>query len=198
MNHFVRLALSIPVIGLGCLNAAYAGERSSIVDSLALESFSQRKPTLDLANQAALAKGLTLEALGKACNVLPIRVGAVLTGQAPLEKASQDCLETQLGLASGAMTPLATPPVRWQAGAVYRMHEAIEVYGPAIQRWFNERYGDAIMSAIDFNVTVEETKGAKGERRIRIVFDGKALPYSGDDGWRPVTLNTHPAPSMKP
>ncbi|MES2015578.1 MAG: hypothetical protein V4484_03710 [Pseudomonadota bacterium] len=189
MNHFLRLALSLPVIGLGCLTTAHAGERTIIVDSLALDSFSQRKPTLDLANQAALAKGLTLEALGKACDLLPIRVGAVLTGQATLEKGSQNCLETQLGLNAGAMAPLAIPPVRWQAGAVYRMHEAVEVYGPAIQRWFNERYGDAIMSAIDFNVTVEETKGAKGERRIRIVFDGKALPYSGDDGWRPAKLN---------
>jgi len=198
MNHFMRLAFAIPVIALGCLTAAHAGERTIIVDSLAIESFSQRKPTLDLANQAALAKGLTLESLGKACDVLPIRVGAVLTGQAPLETALQRCLETQLGLSSGAMAPLATPPVRWQAGAVYRMHEAVEVYGPAIQRWFNERYGDAIMSAIDFNVTVEETKGTKGERRIRIVFDGKALPYSPDDGWRPVKMHAPTDASMKP
>jgi cyanate lyase len=152
---------------------------------LALESYVQRKPTLELANQAARTKGLTLEALGQACNLLPIRVGAVLTGQAPLEKALQMCLEDQLGLSPGAMTALTSPPVRWQTGAIYRMHEAVEVYGPALQRWFNERYGDAIMSAIDFNVTVEETKGAKEERRIRIVFDGKALPYSSDDGWRP-------------
>ncbi len=185
MNHSMRNLLAILVVGLGFISAAHAGEHTSVVDSQALESYDHRKPTLDLANQAAHAKGLTLEALGHACNLLPIRVGAVLTGQAPLEKPSQTCLETQLGLTPGAMTPLATPPIRWQTGAIYRMHEAVEVYGPALQRWFNERYGDAIMSAIDFNVTVDETKGAKGERRIRIVFDGKALPYATDDGWRP-------------
>lgn len=191
MNHFMRIALTLPLIGLGSWTAAHAGEQTSIIDSQALQSFVQRKPTLDLANRAALDKGLTLEALGKACDLMPIRVGAVLTGQAPLEKGSQSCLEAQLGLTSGAMTPLAPPPVRWQSGAIYRMHEAVEVYGPAIQRWFNERYGDSIMSAIDFNVTVEETKGAKGERRIRIMFDGKALPYSTDDGWRPAKLDAH-------
>ena len=185
MNHFMRTILAIPVVGLGCINAVHATERTSIVDRLALESYEQRKPTLDLANQAAHAKGLTLESLGKACNLLPIRVGAVLTGQAPLEKASQTCFEAQLGLTPGVMTPLATPPVRWQAGAIYRMHEAVEVYGPALQRWINEHYGDGIMSAIDFNVTVDDVKGEKGGRRIRIVFEGKALPYSTDDGWKP-------------
>jgi cyanate lyase len=49
----------------------------------------------------------------------------------------------------------------------------------------NEHFGDAIMSAIDFIVVVEETKGSHGEKRIRVIFDGKALPYSGDEGWAP-------------
>jgi cyanate lyase len=59
------------------------------------------------------------------------------------------------------------------------------VYAPAIQRWINEHFGDFIMSAIDFVVQVEEGKGSHGERRIRIIFDGKALPYSDDAGWAP-------------
>ena len=65
------------------------------------------------------------------------------------------------------------------------MHEAVDVYGPAIQRWMNEHFGDGIMSAIDFVVIVEEAKGSHGEKRIRITFDGKALPYSNDEGWAP-------------
>lgn len=59
------------------------------------------------------------------------------------------------------------------------------MYAPAIQRWMNEHFGDAIMSAIDFVVDVKETKGSHGERRIQIIFDGKALPYSNDEGWAP-------------
>ncbi len=61
---------------------------------------------------------------------------------------------------------------------MYRLHEAIDVYAPAIQRWMNERFGDCILSAIDFTITVEETKGKAGERRMRIILDGKALEYS--------------------
>ncbi len=185
MRGIVLRALMVLGVGLWLSTPAQATDRTSVVDSLALDSYALRKPALDLANQAARAKGLTLEALGTACNLLPIRVGAVLTGEAPLEKKSQECLEGQLGLKSGSLASLLVPPVRWQAGAIYRMHEAVEVYGPAIQRWINERFGDAIMSAIDFTVTTEETKGKVGERRIRIVFDGKALFYSGDEGWRP-------------
>ncbi len=41
------------------------------------------------------------------------------------------------------------------------------------------------MSAIDFVVHVEEAKGSRGEKRMRVIFDGKALPYSNDEGWSP-------------
>ena len=41
------------------------------------------------------------------------------------------------------------------------------------------------MSAIDFTIATEEYKGSHGERRIRLVFDGKALSYSKDEDWKP-------------
>ena len=185
MKKTLLIVSAVIVAGLCSFSPAQATDNTSVVDSLALDSYQQRKPALDLANQAAFKKGLTLEALGKTCKLLPVRIGAILTGQAPLEKATQGCLEKELDLKTGSLAPLAPPPVRWQTGAIYRIHEATEVYGPAIQRWMNERFGDAIMSAIDFDVIVEETKGSHGERRIRIIFDGKALPYSTDEGWKP-------------
>jgi cyanate lyase len=185
MNATKLKFLSVLLPALWLSAPAQALDATSVVEQLAQESYAKRKPTLDIANAAAQAKGLTIEALGKTCNVMPIRVGAVLTGQAPAEKKSQACLENALGLNAGTLAPLTIPPVRWHAGAIYRLHEAVEVYGPAIQRYFNEHYGDAILSAIDFTVQVEESKGSHGERRIRIVFDGKALPYSDDEGWTP-------------
>lgn len=180
----------VVLTGIWLCQPVFAEIESSVVDSLAYSSYQKRKPTLDIANEAAQKKGLTLEALGKACSLMPIRVGAVLTGQAPLEKKSEECLESQLGLQGGALAPLLVPPVRWNAGAIYRLHEAVDVYAPAIQRWMNEHFGDTIMSAIDFSVKVEETKGSHGEKRIVIIFDGKALPYSPDEGW--TTQSSHP------
>ena len=160
-------------------------EDTMMVAQLSIESYEKRKPTLDKANAAAAKKGLTLNKLGEACNLLNVRVGAILSGQAPLEKATQGKLESALGLSSGSLDPLCAMPVRWQAGAIYRLHEAIEVYAPAIQRWFNEEFGDCILSAIDFSITCQETVGKVGERRMQVILDGKALQYSQDEGWRP-------------
>ncbi len=139
-----------------------AGIKSGLVDSLAYGSYHKREATLQMANKAAAEKKATLESLGKACNLLPLRVGAILSGQAPLEKKTEAFLENQLGLKAGDLLPLADPPVRWNAGAIYRLHEAVGVYSPAIQRWLNEHFGDVIMSAIDFVIEVEETKGSHG------------------------------------
>jgi len=185
MNAIKLKFLPVLLPALWLSSPAQALDATSVVEQLAQESYAKRKPILDIANAAAQARGLTIEALGRTCSLMPIRVGAVLTGQAPVEKKSQACLENALGLKSGTLAPLLTPPVRWHAGAIYRLHEAVEVYGPAIQRWFNEHFGDTILSAIDFSVQVEETKGSHGERRIQIIFDGKALPYSDDEGWTP-------------
>lgn len=193
-TYWVGTALCL-VAGLALSVApAHAEIKSSVVDDLANASYQCRQQALDAANQAAREKGLTLEMLGKSCNLLPIRVGAILSGQAPLEAATQERLEKQLNLKAGTLDPLRTPPVRWNAGAIYRLHEAIDAYAPALQRWINEQFGDAIMSAIDFSIIAEEARGSHGERRIHIIFDGKALPYASDEGWRPADLQTDGKP----
>jgi hypothetical protein len=43
---------------------------------------------------------------------------------------------------------------------------------------FFVQFGDGIMSAIDFFVTVDKVKGAAGEQRVVITFNGKYLPYA--------------------
>ncbi len=181
----VWIGFATVVMGVWIGTPALAEIESSVVDGIAYGSFHKRKPTLDIANKAAAEKKATLESLGQACNLLPIRVGAILSGQAPLEKKTEACFEKELGLKPGELAPLAEPPARWNVGSIYRLHEAVDVYGPAIQRWMNEHFGDTIMSAIDFTVIAEEIKGSHGDKRIRITFEGKALPYSNDEGWSP-------------
>jgi len=185
MRAMLMNAIAVLLMGLWLSGSALAEIESSVTDGLAHSSYHKRKPTLEIANKAAAEKKATLESLGKACNLLPIRIGAILTGQAPLEKKTEDCLESQLGLKPGELAPLAEPPARWNVGSIYRLHEAVDVYAPAIQRWMNEHFGDTIMSAITFVVYVEEGKGSHGEKRIRITFDGKALNYSNDEEWAP-------------
>jgi len=59
---------------------------------------------------------------------------------------------------------------------IYRFHEALNVYGPAIKELIHEEFGDGIMSAINFNLTVERRPHEGGDR-VRVVFDGKFLKY---------------------
>lgn len=41
----------------------------------------------------------------------------------------------------------------------------------------NEKFGDGIMSAIDFYYTVDEVQGKAGERRVVLTMNGKFLPH---------------------
>ena len=168
-----------------CTATTAFGPLRSEMDVLALESMVKRKVALDAANNAALALGKTMVSLAAECNLKPVRMGAILSGQAPLEAPTQALLEAALELSSGTLNTLQPPPVRTGDGAIYRLHEAIDVYAPALQRWMNEEYGDFILSAIDFTIDLEDYTTAAGVRRMKITLDGKALKYSNDDAWRP-------------
>ncbi|KAI9311415.1 cyanate hydratase, partial [Dichotomocladium elegans] len=62
---------------------------------------------------------------------------------------------------------------------LYRFYEILQVYGYPLKAVIHEKacFGDGIMSAIDFNATVEKVENPKGDR-VKITLDGKFLPYS--------------------
>ena len=60
---------------------------------------------------------------------------------------------------------------------IARANEAIQVYGPALKELIHEEWGDGIMSAINFEVDISRRENEDGEDRVRIVMDGKFLPY---------------------
>jgi cyanate lyase len=59
---------------------------------------------------------------------------------------------------------------------IYRLFEVLQVYGPTLKALIHEDFGDGIMSAITFNLTVERRDTEAGAR-VRITLDGKFLPY---------------------
>ena len=60
---------------------------------------------------------------------------------------------------------------------VYRMTEVCLHYGEGIKAIMNEKFGDGIMSAIDFRLTIDKVKGDKGEDRMVVTMNGKFLPH---------------------
>jgi cyanate lyase len=59
---------------------------------------------------------------------------------------------------------------------IYRFYELVLVNGPAWKELIQEEFGDGIMSAIDFNMTMEREPNNKGDR-VKLAMSGKFLPY---------------------
>ena len=59
---------------------------------------------------------------------------------------------------------------------IYRFYELIQVYGTTWKEMIHEEFGDGIMSAIDFDMTLERQPDQKGDR-VRMTMSGKFLPY---------------------
>jgi cyanate lyase len=59
---------------------------------------------------------------------------------------------------------------------IYRFYELVQVYGTTWKALIQEEFGDGIMSAIDFDMTLERQPDQKGDR-VKIAMSGKFLPY---------------------
>jgi cyanate lyase len=59
---------------------------------------------------------------------------------------------------------------------IYRFYELVQVYGTTWKALIEEEFGDGIMSAIDFEMTIERQPDPKGDR-VKLTLSGKFLPY---------------------
>jgi cyanate lyase len=59
---------------------------------------------------------------------------------------------------------------------LYRFYEILLVYGLPLKDVIQEKFGDGIMSAIDFTIDVEKQADSKGDRVV-ITMNGKFLSY---------------------
>jgi len=59
---------------------------------------------------------------------------------------------------------------------IYRLYEIVGVYGDTIKELIHEKFGDGIMSAIDFSMRIDKEENPAGDRVV-ITMNGKFLPY---------------------
>jgi cyanate lyase len=59
---------------------------------------------------------------------------------------------------------------------IYRFYELVQVYGTTWKALIHEEFGDGIMSAIDFNMSIERQSDEKGDR-VLMTMSGKFLAY---------------------
>jgi cyanate lyase len=107
---------------------------------------------------------------------------SAVLGQQPLDAEQAHALGHLLRLDEDIVDALRLPPVRGAdmvdatEPAVYRLQEMVHVYGSTLAELIREEFGDGIMSAIDFELSFERREDPKGDR-VRVILDGKFLPY---------------------
>jgi cyanate lyase len=129
------------------------------------------------------AKNLSFEAIGARIGAHPIWTAAAIYGQASMTAEQATDLVAMLGLGPDVTDVLQQCPLKGSLDSavpvdplIYRFHEITQVYGKAIKAIIHEKFGDGIMSAIDFHMDIQKQEDPKGDRVV-VVFNGKFLPY---------------------
>ncbi len=112
-----------------------------------------------------------------------ILVVAALLGQMRLNEAQAARAGDLLGLSKAERALLTEVPTRGEGNPmpptdplIYRFYELVLVNGPAWKALIEEEFGDGIMSAIDFDMSLERLPDPSGDR-VKITMSGKFLPY---------------------
>lgn len=130
------------------------------------------------------ASGKTYDELAQALGLCNVYVAQLFRRQAQLKKDTEGKLTKLVpGLSEDLLKEMRKPPVRsydpsiLQEPHVYRMTEVCAHYGDAVLEVIQEKFGDGIMSAIDFKFTIDKIKGSAGEDRVVMTWNGKFLPH---------------------
>ncbi|NIH96760.1 cyanate lyase [Mycolicibacterium fluoranthenivorans] len=118
-------------------------------------------PSLDksesgrLLNDARTAQGVTWAELAAAINRPLVWTVAALLGKHPVSAEDATTICAKLGLGPEVQAALQRQPYRIPEPGlssdptIYRLHEAVDVYGGALKELIHEEFGDGIMSAIN-------------------------------------------------
>jgi cyanate lyase len=127
--------------------------------------------------------GLTWEEIANKIGMSPVWTHSASMGMNafPAEKAK--LMVKVMGLPQEAESLLVESPTKiWEQAVptdpcIYRFYEIVGVYGPTLKALIQEKFGDGIMSAIDFDMTVTRVESPKGDR-VKVEMSGKYLGYN--------------------
>jgi cyanate lyase len=113
----------------------------------------------------------------------PVLITAACLGQMKMTKEQAGKAAKLFGLGKEETLLLQEIPYRGSLPTlppsdplIYRFYELVMVYGTTWKELIQEEFGDGIMSAIDFDMSLERQPDQKGDR-VKIGMTGKFLPY---------------------
>jgi cyanate lyase len=126
--------------------------------------------------------GLGWEQLAAQVGLAPVFLTSACLGMNSLKPEFADKVAAALQLGDEVSTALQEcPHKRWDKAVptdpvIYRWYEIVGVYGETIKELIHEKFGDGIMSAIDFTMHVDKEENPAGDRVV-VSMSGKFLPY---------------------
>ncbi len=131
---------------------------------------------------AKKSSGLSWEAISDKVGLGPVFLTSACLGMNSLKAEPAQKLCDLLGLDGDTALALQEfPNKQWEQivptdPLVYRLYEVVGVYGETIKAIVGEKFGDGIMSAIDFSLDIDKEENPAGDRVV-ITMNGKFLPY---------------------
>lgn len=142
-----------------------------------------RKEATQKILEAKVAKGLTWNEIAMEGTNSESWIVTALLGQATMTISEAEKIGKLLDLDKEVIQALTIIPHRGEDvkmppsdPILYRLYEMLLVYGPTIKELVQEKFGEGIMSAIDFELDVQKKEDPKGDRVI-LTMNGKFLPY---------------------
>ncbi|NML96575.1 cyanase [Paraburkholderia sp. RP-4-7] len=146
-------------------------------------SQTNRMNLADAVMDAKVRKDLTFEQLTEGTGLSLAFVTAALLGQHALPVDAAKVVAEKLDLDEDAVRLLQTIPLRGSIPGgvptdptIYRFYEMVQIYGSTLKALVHEKFGDGIISAINFKLDIKKVEDPEGGSRAVITLDGKYLP----------------------
>ncbi|MBO1923400.1 MULTISPECIES: cyanase [Thiomicrorhabdus] len=127
-------------------------------------------------------KGLGWTDIAAAAGLSEVYTTSACLGMNHLDAEPATKVAELLGLGTDVAEALqAFPHKSWEKAVptdplIYRLYEIVGVYGPTMKELIHEKFGDGIMSAIDFSMDIDKEENPLGDRVV-VTMNGKFLPY---------------------
>ena len=140
----------------------------------------------DVAAMVLAAKkrlGLSWAEIAEKTGLSPVFTHSAAMGMNSMPEEGAKNLVAALELPEEAVSVLMEYPTKvWEQTVptdpcIYRLYEIVAVYGPTMKALIQEEFGDGIMSAIDFDMSISRVENPKGDR-VKVEMSGKFLKYN--------------------
>ena len=194
LSHPVDLVTFAAICCLGVRELRTAAESAVLTFPHNLSTMSSSTLTASLAAPsqqtvtaslmaAKKSKGLSFADLEAALGRDEVWIASLFYGQATASEEEAAKLAELLSLDPAIVAAMQEYPTKGSLEPViptdpliYRFYEIMQVYGMPLKDVIQEKFGDGIMSAIDFTLDVDKVEDPKGDR-VSITMCGKFLPY---------------------